>query len=648
LEAALCGQSDRGSKAYESLRAGSYQDAIAQFQQALKASPANGAIHKDLAYTYLKIGENESARDQFAEAMKLDPADDHVALEYAFLCYETGERATARRVFDRVRKTGDAASRATAEQAFQNVDQPLAEGIARWSQAIELAPNDPSAHLELARLSEERDELALAAEHYRKAWQLRPTQRGLLLDLARVLVADGKTEEAKAALLAASRGSEPRVAEKAREQLPARYPYVYEFRAALQLDPANLDLWRELAYLLLIMGDKNAAEHEFRAIVAAHPEDLHSAAQLGFLLLERKQKAEAMAVLETVLKGKDENLAGRVRAIVNAEQTQAATMAERSLDAGYLKDALYYLTIASESSPIDYALMLKLGWTYNMLHQDAEALQWFDRARRSPDPKIAREAAMAYRNLTLPQERLRVTVWALPFYSSRWHDMFSYGQVKTDFKIGKLPLRPYLSLRFIGDTRGTAPAPVAWASPQFLSESSLIAGGGVATPAWHGLTGWAEAGMAINYLNSPGVNRAMPDYRGGISASKGFGHLLERPSGGFFTETTADNVFISRFQDDLLLYVQNRFGYTASPLKGLGGFQTQLLWNSNATTDLNRQAWANFVEFGPGVRWRWAAMPKGVSLSVNFLRGVYTRNEGNVQRPNFFDLRAGLWYAVTR
>ena len=42
-----------------------------------------------------------------------------------------------------------------------------------------------------------------------------------------------RVEEAHAALLAASRGGEPRAAEAARELLPNRYPYVYEFRKAI-------------------------------------------------------------------------------------------------------------------------------------------------------------------------------------------------------------------------------------------------------------------------------------------------------------------------------------------------------------------------------------------------------------------------------
>lgn len=63
-----------------------------------------------------------------------------------------------------------------------------------------------------------------------------------------------------AALLAASRGGEPRAAEMARELLPDRYPYVSEFRRALELDAANLELRRELAYLLLRMDHQGEAE----------------------------------------------------------------------------------------------------------------------------------------------------------------------------------------------------------------------------------------------------------------------------------------------------------------------------------------------------------------------------------------------------
>jgi Flp pilus assembly protein TadD len=606
----------------------------------------------------LKVGDTDAAREQFGEAVRLDPADCHTALEYAFLCYESKEKNTARRIFDRVRKSGDETSRATAEAAFQNVDRPLAEGIARWRKALEADPNDFSAHQELAMLAEQRDELALAAEHYAAAWRLRPELRPLLVDMGRVAKARGKNEEALAALLAASRGAEPHAAEQARALLPARYPYVYEFHRAIDLDPGNVELRRELAYLYMAMDNREEAESEFKVITQLAPNDLLSTAQLGFLRLNRKDIAGAMPLLERVLKGDDEELADRVRTALKLPQTlrrrsevprrrvsvEAKVLAERSLEKGYLKDALKYLLIANENDPLDFNLMLKLGWTNNNLKDDQQAVRWFDLARKSPDPAVSGEATRAYKNLTRGTQRFRTTAWVFPFYSSRWHDVFSYGQVKTEVRIGKLPFRPYLSARFVGDTRQTTGEVL----PQYLSESSLIFAAGVASNYWHGLMAWAEAGTAVSYLGGrKDVGKAIPDYRGGVAFSKGFGRLLGSESRGAFFETNVDGVFVSRFQNDMLLYWQNRLGYTLAPVSALGGFQIQLFWNQNLTADSGGQYWANYSESGPGIRFRWEGMPKSLAFTANYMRGNYLVNEGNPGTSNFTDVRAGFWYAFT-
>ena len=649
------------NQAYEALRALHYDDAISLFLRGIEAAPSRASIHKDLAYTYLKIGDNEAARDQFGEAMRLDPADFHVALEYAFLCNETKKPAEARRIFDRIRKTGDAASLPVAEQAFQNIDRPLRDGIERWTRALELAPDNFSAHQDLAQLAEQRDETALAATHYLKAWNLQPDRKSLLLDLGRVWKSEGRAEEAHAALLAASRAGEPRAAEAARELLPSRYPWVYEFRRALDLDPSNVELHRELAYLLLRMDRKPEAEEEFKTITSRSPGDLLSAAQLGFLYLARGDRTAALPLLQRVIDGNDLELANRARAALQLPQIQAPssrpqagsaappsveakTMAERSVKAGYMKDALKYLQIAHESDPVDFDVMLKLAWAYNILHDDEQAIRWFALARQSPDPKIAQEASRGFSSLRAAFAHTRTTAWIFPFYSSRWHDLFSYGQVKTELRLGKLPFRPYLSVRLIGDTRQT----ISGIAPQYLSESSFIIGAGLATRTWHGLMAWAEAGSAISYLShGPGAGHMLPDYRGGVALARGWGRLMGSTEPGMFFETNADGVFVSRFGNDVLMYSQNRLGYTFAPVRSLGDFRAQLYWNANLTTDLNRQYWANFYELGPGFRFRWAHMPPSLLFSVNVMRGVQTVNQGNPRGPIFFDLRAGVWYAFT-
>lgn len=636
--------------AYGHLRARRFEEAIAGFERAISMAPVSANVHKDLAYMLLKTGETEAARENFREGMHIDPNDHHAALEFGFLAYETGLTAESRRVFDRVRKTGDPESRETAGRAYGNIDGPLVEGIARWKKALETGPPSFSVHYELAKLAEQRDDFALAASHYEQAWRIRPELRGVLVPLARCWLKQGRVEDAHSALIAASRAPETRTAEEARALLFSRYPYVYEFRTALALDPANAGLRRELAYLLLEMGQTPEAETEFAVLVQQSPGDLLSAAQLGFLLLKRKDTAGAMPLLEKVLRGSDEALADRVRSLLGIQQqlkrraetprrqvsAEAKLLAEKSYKAGYLKDAAKYFQIAHELDPVDYDVILKLGWTHNLLHQDKYAVRWFDLARRSPDDRIADEAERAHRSLKASYQRVRLTAWMFPQYSSRWRDVFAYGQIKTEVRLGRFPFRPYLSLRLVGDLRGMTREFM----PLALSENSAIPALGVSTPYWHGLMLWGEAGPSWNYRSG----RTLSDYRGGLAFARGFGHMLGAESSGAFFEVNTDAVFLSRFQNDTLLNSQQRLGYTLV----LGPLRTQWFWNLNVTTDLRRQAWANSGETGPGVKFRLDGMPQSMYFTLSALRGRYLRDIPEGRTLMFNDLRAGVWYAFSR
>ena len=219
--------------------------------------------------------------------------------------------------------------------------------------------------------------------------------------------------------------------------------------------------------------------------------------------------------------------------------------------------------------------------------------------------------------------------------------------MKTELRIGELPIRPYLSVRFAGDTRRTLDGTAGFGA-QYLSETSFILAAGIATKPWRGLGGWFEAGEAMKYLGSrKDVSAMIPDYRGGLAFARGFGHLLSPSAHGWFAETTNDGLFVSRFQNDLLLYSQNRTGYTMRSAEA-SGFQAQVYWNWNLTKDYRGEPWANFVENGPGMRFRFHPLPSSMVFSVNAVRGNYLIREGNPRGPVFYDLRAGFWYAITR
>ena len=629
-QAQTSGDSDL-NEGYQALAAKDYDRAIAAFQKGLEQQPSNAKAHKDLAYTFLKAGDNASARDAFERALELNRQDETAALEFGFLAYETKKPIEARRMFNKLRHSDNAATRATATQAFTNIDTPLADGIARWREALSRMPdpNAPytfSAHWELAQLAELRDELPLAAEQFAICRQLKPQLPELLLILGRIWGEMNRAQESRAAFLAASRSADSRTAELALAKLGARYPYPYEFAEALKLDPQNVPLRKELGYLYLAMHREPEAAEQFKTILAIDPKDEATRQQLDLL--------EGIKSRPPV-----------VSRMTPAPKVSAKEMGMKSLALGYTRDAVKYLQQAHEQDPNDPEVMLKLGWAYNQSKDDIEAITWFDNARRSDIPGIAAEASKAFHNLrgdTLPE----TTIWAFPMFSSRWKDVFSYGQIKRAVPLPWLGetnklLTFYVSMRFEGDVKSVLPSHVL--VPQYLSQSSVTFGAGVSTKTWHHLTGWAEAGEAINYLPfRHDMGTAMPDYRGGLNFAKGFGHLLGSEKSGLFAEATVDAEYISRFDKDWLLYSQNRAGRTFRFANGLSG---QLLFDVNYVRDLKREYWANTVEIGPGMRFRLPWMPPNMFLSTDVLHGFYT---GTSPKANYNDVRVSVWYAVTK
>jgi len=620
---------DPGAAAYAALRSGDLDRAVEQFRLAVAARPNVSHLRKDFAYTLLKTGEREEARDQFAAALRIDAADEQSALEYGFLCYETKRPVEARRIFLKWKAAGSEQTRRTAADAFENIDRPLREGIARWQAAVTAAPEQWTAHEELARLAEERDELDLAATHYQAALRLRPAERRLMIDLARVREQHGQARAAIALLLAAAHSPAPRIAESARALLPARYPYPYEFEDALVIDPANRELRREYAFLLLAMGKNNDARRQFEIQLKQFPDDRVSAGQLR--LLDGAPAKPAAAAASAPPNG-----------------LSAKEMGLKSYHRGYLNDALRYLQAAWEEQPGDGEVALQLGWTLNLLKRDPEALEWFDRARQSNVASVAREADRAFRNLRGLRRPVRLTVWTLPMYSSRWDSTFLYSQAKLEFvHLKKWGFQPYASLRWYGDTRMRQALPGDGAgSGALLSDNAFMLAAGVNRYLTPRLFVWAEAGRAFSYLNNtPASGAGRPDYRGGASYLRGWGAVANGEESGWFSEAGGDAVYVSRYDHNLLLYSQARRGYTLPPLRG--GTHLQPLWNLNWTADAKRQWWGNFAETGPGVRLRWDGLPPNVSLRLDLLRGVYLVNQDNPHRPNYWDARASLWYAFT-
>jgi len=610
-------------QAYAHLKAARLDEARLAFESALGLAPDHVNARLDYAYLLLRQGETVAGRDQVKMVLNSRSDDERLSLEYAYLAYETGKRAEAFEVFLRLQHAKDEVIRKQATETWTRLDADLRASIARWTEAAAKTPDSYSVHEELARHLEDRNDWVDAAAEYRVAFGLKPDKRRFLLDIARVEHNALRPDYASAALIAASRGTPVMVAEEARELLMPRYPYVYEFEMAVEMDPLNVTLRRELGFLLLKMNRDKEAISVFEKLLKLAPDDALSVAQLAFLKVSRPMPASK----------------------AESGLTAVKELADRSLEKGYLKDALRYLEQLHETNPDDDATTLRLGWTYNMLKLDRDAVRCFDIARRSQNAKLASEADQAYRNLRPSLAPVRTTTWVLPFYSSRWHEVFTYGQAKMEFRLPTSKLRPYLSTRFIGDLNrngGRLRGPLGQAAPQALSESAVVVAGGLASARKHGWMAWGEAGGSWQYFakrNNTATIRS--DFRGGVNFARGFGAANLGSEGGWFASTTVDGVFLSRFDNNTLFYGQNRIGYHASnaPL--------QFYINLNLTTDVRRMDWANYYEFGPGVRWRAPGMPKSLYLFADFVYGRQMLKGDPSRARRFTDFRAGVWYALT-
>ena len=156
-------------------------------------------------------------------------------------------------------------------------------------------------------------------------------------------------------------------------------------------------------------------------------------------------------------------------------------------------------------------------------------------------------------------------------------------------------------------------------------------------------------GEALIYYETPTQRRRfMPDYRGGVSYARG---LWEPVGPRARTDASPKAIWMasssSRFGNDSLLYSQNRAGYTLRSAESrrltqrarFCGMRTLPPTHSaNIGPTMSRPA--------PGARFRFDNSP--VLFSVSRCAARITVNEFNPRRPNYTELRVGVWYAFTR
>ncbi len=544
----------------------------------------------DEAYTALREAQLEEAAKRFQAGLEENPGHLNARKDYAYTLLRLGEPARAREEFGEVWHRDPADWTSALEYAFLCHETQQRAEARRVFDRVRLQASGEAQKTAETAFRNIDSQLETRIRQWTEAVEKRP---------------DSDTVHEELAELASDR-DELELAEK-------------HFAEALRLKPSKRRFLLKLGDIRERMGKRSEALASY--VAASRSRDVRTSERGRERLPEDNLSDEVLELADLYEPAEAEPAA-------NYSEVSTLEMADRSYKLGFMQDALRYYESVQQTEPGNPHVLTRLGWTENMLGNNYEAYRWFDQARRSSkspeDREVVKEAQRAWRNLRASEAGVRGTLWVLPMYSTRWQSAFAYGQARMEFRLGKLPVRPYLSMRFAHD---------AWArnAPGPLSERAITPAAGIVTKPWRRVTFWGEAGGNVGNIQGK-------DFRAGAAHARGFGQLLGgETSGAFYLTENAVN-YASRFDNNVMFSSQNRFGYT------LGRIQAG--WLFAAGTDTRREYWANYWEFGPTLRARIPGMPKNMYLNVDLVQGWNFYNQYNPRPAAYRDLRIGVWFAI--
>ena len=144
-------------------------------------------------------------------------------------------------------------------------EQPAADA---YSRALELAPDRPDLHYNLANIVQDSDSFR-AERHYQKSLELDSFQAHAWHNFSSLLRSQERFSEARVAL-----------------------------KASLQLDPENPSGWCNLGLIFMSCGQWNAAERSFLQSLVLDPTLARTLVNLGALLVTSRRPEEALSHLE--------------------------------------------------------------------------------------------------------------------------------------------------------------------------------------------------------------------------------------------------------------------------------------------------------------------------------------------------------------
>ncbi|HWZ30668.1 MAG TPA: tetratricopeptide repeat protein [Bryobacteraceae bacterium] len=184
---------------------GRLDQGVPHLMEALRIQPKFAKARVDFGSALLRQGRDREAADQFLEALRIDPVNAEAHFRLGGLLAAHGQTKAALPQLQ-------AALPYLIETAHNNPDDPeshhnlggvlgmigrMDEAIAEFSQEVRLRPSDPEAHYNLALALADKQRLVDSANEFSQAVRLKPDYVMAHFNLARILVALGKGVDAE-------------------------------------------------------------------------------------------------------------------------------------------------------------------------------------------------------------------------------------------------------------------------------------------------------------------------------------------------------------------------------------------------------------------------------------------------------------------
>jgi Flp pilus assembly protein TadD len=259
--------------------AGRTDEALAEFQQALKLDPQHAFAHTNVGQLLLQRGDVVGATAAFQRSIAIDPSLASAHLGLGLCQVAAGHSATAEAEFRAALQSDPANSDAAINLASVLIERGAVDEAVALLNPVALArPEAPDVHLELGRAAEARGDARRAEAEYREAMRLDPAGFGGPLRLGNLMAAQGSLTEAEAYLRTAA-AREPASPEahyalgNVLAQKEAFASAIPEFEHALRLRPSLLEARANLGNCLLATGRVADAIAAYEAVLRSRPDD---------------------------------------------------------------------------------------------------------------------------------------------------------------------------------------------------------------------------------------------------------------------------------------------------------------------------------------------------------------------------------------